>query len=134
MDERTFLNLVIDDGLTEVVLAYPGPNGQMRREGCTRGFEDCRGLDGDGLLRLRDDAREATAAAMRGQAPDYWFWRCRELQVEWVLNVLSAARHANGMPTLVTPTMRGMAKAAHVLNGIDPSETLGGGPEQPVLR
>lgn len=46
---------------------------------------------------------------------DYWYHRYYTLQIEWVLNVLSAAYYNENKPVLITPTVRGMIKAANIL-------------------
>jgi hypothetical protein len=117
MPYADFLNAVIDDGLDEVRRTYLRPDQAAKRDGAIRGFEECRGLDADALLDLMDRARVETAAKRRAQAPDYWFWRMRESQVEWVLNVVNAANYEHGRPVNFPPTARGMSKAIDVLQG-----------------
>jgi hypothetical protein len=38
-----------------------------------------------------------------------------EVQIEWVLNVLSSAFYAHGQKPLIPPTARGLAKAVDIL-------------------
>lgn len=109
------LMAVIDDGITEIPLAYPRPDQAMKREGAIAGFEACRTLDDHGLVTLLRDARENTRSAMERRASDYWWHRMFEAQVEWTLNVLSAAMSANGLEPLTGHTARGMLKAADIL-------------------
>jgi hypothetical protein len=59
------------------------------------------------------DAR--TRQKMAEQASDYWYWRCYQLEVEWVANVLSAILNAQGLPIIATVTARGMMKAAEII-------------------
>lgn len=115
MDRQNLLNAIIDDGVTEIPLAYPRPDQKDKREGGIAGFEACRGLDDDGIVSLLAQARDRTAKAMTTTDPGYWHHRMYELQIEWVLNVLSAAATANGMKAPAGYTARGMLKAADVL-------------------
>ena len=109
------LMAIVDDGVTEIPMAYPRPDQALKREGAIAGFEACRGLDDEALKGLLATARANTAAAMSANASDYWWHRMYELQVEWTLNVLSAAMDANGETPLTPYTARGLAKAADIL-------------------
>lgn len=122
MDRNALLNAIIDDGIEEIRHAYPRPDQTDKREGGIAGFSACRGLDDEGLLALMGRATARREQAATARAVDYWRHRMFEAQVEWTLNVLSAAAYANGLPTLVTPTMRGLNKAADIL-GVKGSAT-----------
>ncbi len=106
---QDLLARVIGDGIEAARVDYrPGPE----LDGSVAGFEACRGRTPEQLAALLQEAR---LEARRGQAGDYWFWRCRELEVEWVCNVVSAALLNQGLPVIVTPTARGVFKAAEIL-------------------
>lgn len=115
MNRTELLDAIIDDGTTEVPMAYPRPDQRDKREGAIAGFAACRGLDDEDLKRLLAASREATGKAMASNDVRYWWHRMYELQVEWVLNVLSAAMAANGSTPPTGYTARGMLKAADVL-------------------
>ena len=115
MSHVDLLNAIIDDGTTEIPLAYPRPDQADKREGAIAGFEACRGLDDAALLALHARAQRETREAMASGDRRYWWHRMYEAQVEWTLNVVSAARHAHGLPTLIAPTLRGMNKAIDIL-------------------
>lgn len=115
MPFNDFLNAVLDDGIEEVKVAYPGHAGEERRRGAIAGFELFRGKGRDELKGIYEDARRDAEVARANRQADYWFWRMRSAQAEWVLNVVNAADHAHGNPTDFTPTARGMFKAADVL-------------------
>lgn len=119
MPYADFLNAIVDDGIESCREAYAAPKDRMKRDGAIQGFEDCRGKSPPELLALKAEADRAVHDKMLAQAPDYWFWRYRSLQVEWTLNVLSAAEHANGRRPHVTPTVRGLRKAAEILGVAD---------------
>jgi hypothetical protein len=115
MSYADFVARIIDDGIQSCRDAYPAPEQDEKREGAIRGFEDCRGKTPDELLVLKAEADRTVMQKMLERTADYWYWRYRSLQVEWVLNVLSAAEHANGRPVHVPPTARGLRKAADIL-------------------
>lgn len=115
MDRAAFLNAIIDDGIEDVRISHPRPDQTVKREAGIKAFSDCRGLDDDALTTLHERAVKARETAMRSNASDYWWHRMYELQIEWVLNVISAAAFNQGLPPLIPPTARGMAKAADIL-------------------
>jgi hypothetical protein len=115
MDRNDLLNSVIDDGIEEVRHLYTRPDQKDKHDGAMEGFEACRGLSDSKLLALFKQAQANTLAARAAQAKDYWRVRYKELQVEWVLDVLSAAMLNDGQQPLITPTGRGMKKAADIL-------------------
>ena len=120
MPYADFLNAIIDDGEAEVRATYLRPDQALKRDGCLRGFGECRGKTPDELATLLVSASGRCAEALRRRADDYWYWRCRAAQIEWVLNVLSAAEYAHGRRPHIPPTCRGLQKAAGIL-GIRPS-------------
>lgn len=115
MPYNDFLNAVIDDGIEEAKVAYAAPGRELQRDGAIAGFEACRGKGREELKGVLAEAAADARAARGNRAHDYWFWRLREAQVEWVLNVVNAADHANGRTTDHPPTARGLAKAADIL-------------------
>lgn len=115
MDRASFLNAIIDDGIEDIRLNYQRPDQAMKKEGGIAGFSECRGLSDEDLLKLFERAKARRIAAQNSQDHDYWRHRMYELQVEWVLNVLSAAAYNQGLKMLVPPTVRGMTKAGDIL-------------------
>jgi hypothetical protein len=112
-----FIREVVDGGITAARRDYAGADEHHRqmREGAVRGFEECRGKEAFELALLRGDATERADQAFRAQAPDYWYWRCRAAEVEWVCNCVSAVLHNQGLPTIVPPTARGVMRAAEIV-------------------
>lgn len=108
-----FLDRVIDDGIAGASADYEAGSEKLR--GSVAGFEACRGRDPEQLASLLAESRRETMQAFREQAPDYWYWRCRELEVEWVCNVVSAAFLNEGWAVIVPPTVRGVMRAAEIL-------------------
>jgi hypothetical protein len=119
MFRNDLLNCIIDDGLAEVRLVYTKPNQQAKREGALDAFERCRGRTDSQLLELLEESRHETMSARLSQADNYWYLRYFELQVAWVLNVLSAAMWARGEVPLIPPTSRALAKAADILGVVE---------------
>lgn len=127
MEYDAFLERVIADGLAAAKRDYADRAEKLT--GAIAGFEACRGKDMLELTRLlrsaRDRTRELlaelrlddTVAVPRHNRPllRYWEARCYEAEIEWVCNVVSAALHTQRLPTIVTPTARGMLKAADIL-------------------
>jgi hypothetical protein len=109
------LNKIIDDGIEAARQDYSKPRDNLKREGAIRGFEECRGKSPEEIALLLKEATEAQQAAFAGQAHDYWYWRCRQAEIEWVANVVSAILHAQGVPPIATVTARGMLKAAEII-------------------
>lgn len=110
---------VVDDGIAAARADYAAPGDAERLEGSVAGFEACRGRTPVQLAVLLDEVRRETRTAYAA-GPDpapsrYWYWRCREAEVEWVCNVLSAVLANEGLPVLVPPTCRGVAKAAEIV-------------------
>jgi hypothetical protein len=119
MSHNDLLNAIIDDGLEEVRQTYTNLvyRQRLKRQGAIEGFESCRGKTEEELLQLLQRVKQDTIQAVQLTAPDYWRVRYIELQVEWVLMVLSAARYGQGLsPIPSIPVMgRALRKAADIL-------------------
>lgn len=115
MPYEDLLEKVIADGLAEVAIAYADEGKEMKLRGAIAGFELMRGKSRDEIKGLADATRDQAIEAFNKQADDYWFWRLRAAQTEWVLNVINAADYAHGRPTDFAPTSRGYEKAASIL-------------------
>jgi hypothetical protein len=118
MEYGQFLSLVIDDGIEAARQSYNKPQDHLKREGAIKGFEECRGLDPAKLAARLSEARQMTHTKLYHEAADYWYWRCREAEIEWVCNVvsaLSALCRNQGWPEIVPCTVRGVIKAAEII-------------------
>jgi hypothetical protein len=117
MNRNELLNAIIDDGIEGVRHEYSGLDQRMKRAGSIEGFERCRGMADEELLSLLQIAKQNTIQARQIVAVDYWRVRYVELQVEWVLQVLSAARYSKDLPPIPSiPVMgRALRKAADIL-------------------
>lgn len=113
MNYGDFIARVISDGLEAARADYADK--PLHREGSVRGFEECLGLLPGDIGELLIEANDRCTQAHRDSADDYWYWRCRAAEIEWVANVVSAANMNSDLPVIVTPTMRGVMKAAELL-------------------
>lgn len=115
MDYNDFLNKVIDDGIAGAQEDYK--DDKDRLNGSLKGFDECRGKDPVALAELMMESNKTTVEKHRDEATDYWYWRCREAEIEWVCNVVSSLMVATGgaFPAIVTPTARGYLKMAEVV-------------------
>lgn len=115
-----FLTRIIDDGIEAARKSYSQPKQRAKLEGSLEGFEACRGLNPAQLLALLEDAGQRVEAARRrvddgADIDEYWKERCRESEIEWTANCLSAVLANQGMKPIVPPTARGVMKAAEVV-------------------
>lgn len=113
MDYQQFLTRVIDDGIEAANRDYA--HDDHKRHGAVEGFEACRGKSPRELSELLKTAASNTSLAIEDRVDDYWRLRCYELEVGWVCNVVSASLMNQGLPTIVTPTARGVMKAASIV-------------------
>lgn len=118
MDYATFLTAVIDEGIMAARRDYLRPDQEEKLRGSIAGFEACRGLSPLELSDLLDASKTSSEDARRSRG-DFWWYRCYELEVKWVCNVVSAMLHNEGKPMIVNPTARGSMTAANIL-GVRP--------------
>jgi len=111
----TIIGKIVDDGIAAAKADYSRPDQKQKLEGSILGFEECRHLGPEAIRQLSIDANARSMQALHEQADDYWYWRCRTLEIEWVANVLSSVLYVNGRQPITTPTARGMLKAAEIL-------------------
>jgi hypothetical protein len=86
----------------------------LKREGAIAGFEECRGKESAKIAALLAEVNARAYQAMVEEDPQYWYWRCRALEIQWVVNVLSNILVANGMLPIGDMTIRGRLKAAEI--------------------
>jgi len=104
-----FLETVIRDGIAGVMADYATPRDKDKLEGALKGFEECRGKNPKELLELLEQAKAKVWEAQCELVDRYWYWRCREAEIEWVCNVTGTVVGMNGV------TAMGVLKAAEVL-------------------
>ena len=115
MNYDGFLNQVIEEGIVAAKADYCKPEDVDKLKGSLLGFEECRGKDLTGLAMLLDEARKKTVEKHMERAPDYWYWRCREGEIDWVVNVVSALMLATKRTPIMNPTARGYMKMAEIV-------------------
>jgi hypothetical protein len=120
------LDRLITDGIAEVIEVYKDsddPDGSRfyaaKRKGAIAGFEACRGKLPEDLVRLYEDARRdsrttaSVAVHCTENLNNHWQQRYYELQLEFVLNVLSVGLSRPLLAHL--PTYRGAMKYAEIV-------------------
>lgn len=119
MDYLAFLGRIVDDGIEAARRDY-GPGQKL--DGSVAGFEACRYRRPEQLATVLAGARRDTETAYLDTATGlgervgkYWYWRCRELEIEWVCNVVSVALMNQELLPIVPPTGRAAEKAAEIL-------------------
>ena len=123
-----FLTHLIEDGIEAARFDYGRrPDQSQMRSGAIKGFEECRDRTPSQLSSLLTESRQITQDKLWAQAPDYWYWRCRAAEIEWVCNVVSAMLHNQRQPIIIQPTVRGIIKAAEIV-GIAPKPLSFGPP------
>ena len=113
-----FITRIVDDGIEAATADYKQGK---KLAGAVAGFEACRSKSPEHLHDVLADARRHVRdhfdeATLDGE-DDYWYWRSYELEVEWVMNCVSAVLMNEGRRPLMDylPTTRGVFKAAEVL-------------------
>lgn len=114
-----FLNVVIERGLESAKADYQRPEDRNKLEGSIEGFEACRSKEPKALLDLLAKAQQDTLKAFHDNIEtwNYWKIRCREAEIEWVCNVVSAALANIGLHPITNPTARSCMMAASILAG-----------------
>jgi hypothetical protein len=129
MNYDEFLAQVIEQGIQGARSDYGNTqesHRQKKLEGSIEGFEACRGKSPQEILQLLAQAHQRTQEAFARvhadeiSSDEYWRVRCREAEIEWIANVVSAMLVNQGLDPIVTPTYRGVMQAARILEGGHP--------------
>lgn len=115
MNYIEYLTQIIDSGIKAAKTDYTDPKDNLKLSGSIEGFEICRDKLPAQLLKLLNEAQIKSWDAITKDADDYWFWRCRELEIEWVCNCVSAMLINQGIEPIITPTARGVMRAAEII-------------------
>lgn len=118
MNIYQFINEVVDRGIEAVRKDYSQPRQRDKLEGSIAGFEACRGKTIDDLRILFSASALARRNAQECDDPRFWWYVCYHAEVEWVCNCVSAVLQNEHKPMIITPTARGVAQAARILNGM----------------
>jgi len=120
------INKIIDEGIEGACRDYSEPRNKSKREGSVKGFEDCRGKSPAEIEALLLAASEASQRAFidvnegRMTSDEYWYWRCRTIEIEWVTNVLSHIMVAQGWAPIGIMTAKGGLQAARIIGVASP--------------
>lgn len=117
---EAFLNRIVDDGIEAAKQDYaPG----RKLDGSVAGFLACRGKTPEQLVEFLGEARKKAdfARELQEDPEEYWYFRCFEAEVEWVVNCVSAVLVNEGRQPLTSyhPTARAVMKVAEVI-GVAP--------------
>jgi len=117
MDYNEFLTRVIDEGIQAATADYTEESDKERLEGSIAGFNACRGMTPEQLVELWTKAGMDVNNAFGDMEKKYWYFRCFQLEVEWVINVVSAILMNEGYKPLLAwlPTANGATKAASIV-------------------
>ena len=113
-----FTNRVVDNGILAVKKDYKDSPEQLK--GALAGFEACRGKNpGELQMLLNRASRDVMEAFHRSESGNggnnYWEFKCKHAEIEWVCNLVSAVLAKNGMPVIVHPTCGGFMMANRVI-------------------
>lgn len=112
------LNATIDGGIEGARRDYSRPDQANQLAGSVDGFEACREKSAPEIVALWLRAGRSADQEMESKdVTTYWYWRCFQLEVEWTLNVLSAALRTPLLGHL--PTARGVMRAAEIVGVAD---------------
>ena len=115
MEYNSFLEKVINEGIKAAKADYR--NNKEKLEGAIDGFNACRKLDPKGLKDLLKSVSEYVSESRKKRADNYWYFRCYEAEMEWVINVVGSAMMLKGLPALIPnlATIRGISNAKKIL-------------------
>jgi len=120
MEYNDFLNRVINEGIEAATADYKEERQKSHLEGSISGFEACRNKSPLELFEVWKESQEYVQKSFfdRDDPDKYWWFRCYQLEVEWVCNVVSVVLLNEGKPPILSwlPTCNGMSKAASIIN------------------
>lgn len=121
MNYDQFLNQIIEDGIAAAKRDYTRNDQKDKLQGSIDGFNACRNCLPSDLLGLLKTASKYTDDAHWARHNNYWYFRCYQGEIEWVINVVSAACVNENLFPIIPgyPTYSGMRKAAEILGTID---------------
>lgn len=115
------IDRIIDEGIEAARRDYDKPYQTAHLAGAVSGFESCRGKKPSELLVALTLAKRQTQEMQleyvtgKRDMDGYWFTRCYELEIEWVLNCVSAVLHNEGFQPLIPFTARAVINVAKIV-------------------
>jgi hypothetical protein len=119
MNYNEFLIRIIDEGIEAAKADYIGESNKNMLEGSIAGFTACKDKTPEELVEVWQKSSDNMNDAFREQKENYWYYRCFQLEVEWVCNVVSAMlMNEGGITPLLAwlPTANGVRKAATIIS------------------
>ncbi len=113
MEYLTILDKIIDRGIEGAKKDYAGKTDKC--DGAVAGFEACRNKTPHEILALLSIAQKESTAARNEHRQNYWYFRCYEAEVEWVLNCVSVLLYNQGQKPLIPPTARAYMNVASIV-------------------
>jgi hypothetical protein len=116
MTYSKFLEEVINVGIASAKEDYKNDKPD-HLEGSIAGFEACRGKNPNELIEVWKEAAEYMSKAFNARADNYWYFRCYQLEVEWVMNCVSCLLINNGDQPLLShlPTCNAMTLVSKIV-------------------
>jgi hypothetical protein len=116
MNYKELIVRICADGIEAAQKDYSQPKDKEKLKGAQQGFNEAAATQSPHQLAqlLAASGKECQEALLK-QDENYWFVRCRHLEIEWAANVVSAALMNEGLPVIINPTVRGVMKAAEIL-------------------
>lgn len=119
MNYREFINRVCADGRDAAQTNYARPDQASKLEGALQGFLEASVTESwEELAALLLDGQIKAEYYREYEQNNYWYWRCREAEIEWCCNVYSAAAINANQAIIIVPTARGMMKAAEIVGAM----------------
>ena len=112
-----FLTFLLEDTLETARMKHAKPCEIIEFQAVQRAVDDCRkAMQGNQIIEgLRKLLKEAQADSSASAANyDHIFWFTREVYVEWIIGVASAALIAQGRQPIITPTQAAIQEAIRV--------------------
>lgn len=110
---EVLMEKIIDKGIEAVKRDYK--NDPLKMAGAINGFEACRGKAPLKLIPIWQFSEKKANEAMFKESKNYWFWRCRTLEIDWVLNNVSCFMYTAGVAFPWQATARGFMNISAIL-------------------
>lgn len=123
MEYLEFIEKVIERGIAGAIRDYTKPEQKDQLEGSIAGFNACRGKQPGELQEVYNEAAEYSSPLnfIKEDANTLKWFQCYRMEVEWVLNCVSAVMANQGLPPLLSwlPTARAVMNVAEIVGVSD---------------
>lgn len=114
---ESVIEQIVDRGIEGVKVSYKSD--PKRLAGAINGLEACRGKSPLKLIPIWQFSNKKAFYARENNSPNYWFWRCRTMEIDWVLNNVSCFLYMNGIAFPWQATSRGFMNVSSILGLTD---------------